>query len=90
MRWVAYDHGPRRCPNVIAQVDQLKGADQFRYDALNRLVQTDALNHTGTLAYDAAGNAIRTIDPLGFATTFAYDALGRQIRTESPTAPSAA
>lgn len=52
------------------------------YDALDRLQsQTDAYNHATAYAYDANGNPVSVIDPLGRQTANAYDPLGRLVVT---------
>jgi YD repeat-containing protein len=45
---------------------------------------TDALNHTTSTVYDAAGNVARQLDALGKTTTFAYDALNRRTAVTAP------
>jgi YD repeat-containing protein len=45
---------------------------------------TDALNEVATVAYDAAGNVVGAVNPLGNRTTLAYDALNRPVSTTTP------
>ncbi|HEV8336362.1 MAG TPA: RHS repeat-associated core domain-containing protein [Candidatus Polarisedimenticolia bacterium] len=63
----------------------------FRFDALNRLVETTVvgrvgaapLNLTTAMAYDSRGNKIQLTDPAGGRTKSFYDGLGRLRRTEA-------
>jgi YD repeat-containing protein len=43
------------------------------------------VQETTSTVYDAAGNAIETIDALGYTTTYTYDALERQATEAPPT-----
>lgn len=74
----------RKLPSQRFQTD-------FRYDSMNRLVETrrvgrlgsPALNHTTSVAYDSRGNKIQITDAAGGRTRWFYDGLNRLIRTES-------
>jgi RHS repeat-associated protein len=57
----------------------------FRYDALDRLVETiDAQGNVTRFAHDAVGNRISVTDPEGGTTRFEYDGLNRLLRTIDP------
>ncbi|MBQ8821182.1 MAG: RHS repeat protein, partial [Lachnospiraceae bacterium] len=54
---------------------------QYRYDALNRLVETtDPLGNKNSYTYDKVGNAISVTDGNGNATSYAYDALSQLVK----------
>ncbi len=51
---------------------------QFRYDSLNRLIQTrDALGYSANVEYDAMGRIVKTTNRRGATTSHQYDAEGR-------------
>ena len=78
---------------VISQTDQLGRVTQLVYDNLGRKIEViqpdpDDLTSIGLqngsqtspttyFSYDANGNLISTIDPLGHTTTYGYDGLNR-------------
>ncbi len=49
----------------------------FTYDDKGRLIDRTAAYRTYRYRYDAAGNLVETIDPLGRSTRYTYDPLGR-------------
>lgn len=58
---------------------------QTRYDANNQVIaETDALGNVTQYQYDAAGNRVTLIDPLGRRTRFVYDADNHLIKTTYP------
>lgn len=71
----------------LLAIDAPLGAQSYRYDRGNRLVESvDARGVSTSLSYDAANRLLtRTVDPDGLAlrTRYQWDGLGRQLRIES-------
>ncbi len=81
-------YGYDRNRNLIYQSDG-HTAFSFGYDLSNRLVTTtykDCHNKTFKyeVAYDAAGDQVAEVDPLGNETRFENDALGRAVKITLP------
>ncbi len=70
----AYDSLGRR-----ATMTDSRGATNYTYDNLNRLLSVDGpgSNDTISYAYDAIGNRLSLTDPDGKVTGYSYDALNR-------------
>ncbi len=51
----------------------------FRIDLATRAVAAESGQPTETIAYDARGNIIKTVDAAGAATVFFYDQLNRKV-----------
>lgn len=75
--------------NVHSQIEGLGTAEErttsFTYDPNNRvLTETDGEGKATSVAYDASGNIVQTVDPTGIAITFTYDELERLIEDFDP------
>ena len=78
--------------NRTQTIDALSNANDYAFDALNRLVTgTDpavpapsgsgSIRPVTTYAYDAFGNLVSVTNARSFATTYGYDALNRRTTT---------
>lgn len=77
-----YDDGG----NLVALIDPLQRRTEFRFDGLNRLIETQfAVDQNGPRelkAYDRAGNLVTTIDRNGLVRKMQYDLLNQHSRTD--------
>jgi RHS repeat-associated protein len=89
---------------LLKRIDYPTYSEEYRYDNRNRLTQTiqilaastggaantsNAVRYTTTKEYDARGNVISQVDPLGRKTQMEYDALNRLVKTTDPMTPTA-
>ena len=71
--------------NRISTTDAQGRLTQYRYDALDRLVEIiDPLDQSTRFAYDARDNLIRVTDPNGHPTQYRYDKADRKIAEIRP------
>jgi YD repeat-containing protein len=74
------------CGNVVAIVDPLQRRTEFRFDELNRLIESlfaiDPNDPKEVRGYDPAGNLVSITDRNGLVRKMQYDLLNRYIRTD--------
>ena len=76
--------------NVQSTLDGFNNHTTYRYDAMNRLIESVSPDPDGTgplqslktqYAYDASGNLTQITDPLGHTQKFVFDAMHRMIES---------
>lgn len=83
---------------LVVGIDPLQRATHRIYDERGRVVSTRRADPDGggpgkspgeTLAYDANGNIVSSVDPRGYVTRSDFDAMNRRTRLSLPYSPSA-